>query len=85
MSSVDGSRNARADVARWRVVGRSLLSGLLRRCFRPLAMMVSASRVPLCFTGYDALDIRRGVPAPGQDRFAITSHRARNLVKLLVC
>lgn len=28
-------------------------------------MMVSASWVPLCFAGFDALDIRRGVPAPG--------------------
>ena len=27
--------------------------------------MVSANQVPLCFAGYDALDIRRGVRAPG--------------------
>jgi hypothetical protein len=27
--------------------------------------MVSASWVPLCFAGYDALDRQRGVPAPG--------------------
>ncbi len=27
--------------------------------------MVSANQVPLCFAGYNALDIWRGVPAPG--------------------
>ena len=27
--------------------------------------MASANWVPLCFAGYDALDMRRGVPAPG--------------------
>jgi transposase len=27
--------------------------------------MVPASWVPLCFAGYHALDVRRGVPAPG--------------------
>lgn len=66
MSSVDGSRVARGDLSVWRLVGCSLLSGLfVRSSIGPLAMMVSASRVPLCFAGFDALDIQRGVPAPG--------------------
>jgi len=42
------------------------VSGLLMRPFsRPLALMVSANLVPLCFAGFDAFDIRRGVPVPG--------------------
>jgi hypothetical protein len=40
----------------WRLVGCSLVSGLLMRPFsRPLALMVSASPVPLCFAGFKSL------------------------------
>ena len=45
--------------------------------------MVSANKVPFCLSGYDAFDIRRVVPVPGLTGFAITSHRPRNLVKLV--
>ena len=66
MSCVDGSRVARLDFMFWR-------SGRVQSCVRPvdavvrrlLALMESASSVPLCFAGFDALDIGRGVPAPG--------------------
>ena len=46
-------------------VGCSLVSGLLTRCFEPLALMVSADRVPFCFADVCVLDIARGVPIPG--------------------
>ena len=45
--------------------------------------MEAANRVPFCLSGYDALDIRWGVPVPGLTGFAITAHRARNLLKLI--
>ena len=48
-----------------------------------LALMESANRVPFCFPGYDALDIRRVVPVPGLTGIAITSRRSHNLVKLI--
>jgi hypothetical protein len=35
------------------------------RCLEPLALMVSADRVPFCLAGSIALDIRRVVPIPG--------------------
>jgi hypothetical protein len=44
--------------------------------------MESANKVPFCLTGYDALDIAWVVPVPALTG-AITSHRARNLVKLV--
>ena len=46
-------------------VGCSLLSGLLVQSVGLLALMGSASWVPICFSGYDALDRQWGVPAPG--------------------
>jgi len=45
--------------------------------------MESANRVPFCFTGYDAFDKAWVVPVPGLTGFAITSHRSRNLLKLI--
>ena len=45
--------------------------------------MESANRVPFCFSGYDALDIRWVVPVPGLTGLAITSRRSRNLLKLI--
>ena len=45
--------------------------------------MESANKVPFCLSGYDALDIRWVVPVPGLTGLAITSHRSRNLVKLI--
>ena len=45
--------------------------------------MGSANQVPFCLSGYDALDIRWGVPVPGLTDFAITARRARNLLKLI--
>jgi len=47
------------------VVGSSLVFGLFVQSIRGLlALMESASRVPICNTGYAALDIRWGVPTP---------------------
>jgi len=46
-------------------VGCSLLSGLLMQSVGLLALMESASGVPICFSGYDASDRPWGVPAPG--------------------
>jgi len=40
--------------------------------------MGSANKVPFCFSGYDALDIRWVVLIPGLTGLAITSHRPRN-------
>ena len=64
MSCVDGSRVARIC---WCgvVVGCSLVSGLLLRCVEPLALMVSADRVPFCFADWCVLDVNRVVPIPG--------------------
>jgi hypothetical protein len=47
------------------LVGCSLLSGLLMQSLRLLALMESANKVPFCFSGYDALNIRGVVPIPG--------------------
>ena len=41
--------------------------------------MGSANKVPICFAGYDASDIRRVVPVSGLTGFAITSLRFHNL------
>ena len=65
MSCVDGSRVARILFRDDAVVGCSLVSGLLMRCLQPLALMDSADRVPFCFAGSCALDIKRVVPIPG--------------------
>ena len=65
ISCLDGSRVASDDMTDWRVVGSSLVFGLLVQPLRGLlALMESASWVPICNAGYDALDIRWGVPAP---------------------
>ena len=45
--------------------------------------MASANRVPFCFSGYDALDIRWGVPVFGLTGFAITVRCAGNLLQLI--
>ena len=42
-----------------------LLSGLLMRRLRLLALMKSANKVPFCCAGYDALDMSWVVPVPG--------------------
>ena len=41
------------------------MSGLFARYTDPLALMVSADRVPFCFADYYVLDIGRVVPIPG--------------------
>lgn len=43
--------------------------------------MGSANKVPICFAGYDASDIRRVVPVSGLTGFAITSLRPYNLME----
>jgi hypothetical protein len=43
--------------------------------------MGSANKVPICFAGYDASDIRRVVPVSGLTGFAITSLRSHNLME----
>ncbi len=48
-----------------------------------LALMESANRVPFCFSGCHAFDIRRVVPVPGLTGVAITSRRSHNSVKLI--
>lgn len=48
-----------------------------------LALMESADRVPFCFSGYHAFDIRRVVPVPGLIGVAITSPRSHSSVKLI--
>ena len=73
MSSVDGSRVARAKLTQVALVGCSLLSGLLMQSLRLLALMESANKVPFCSSGYDALDICRVVPVPGLT--GLPSHR----------
>jgi len=57
---------------KWRVGLRTRWSGAVLcpacRCRHwcwPLALMVSARWVPLCFAGHDADDVFRGVPPPG--------------------
>jgi hypothetical protein len=66
MSCVDGSRVARLNRRISALVRYSRVSGLFVQSVRKLlAMMESVSSVPLAFAGYDASDIRRGVPAPG--------------------
>ena len=48
---------------------------------RLLALMGSANKVPICFAGYDASDVRRVVPVSGLTGFAITSLRPHNLME----
>jgi hypothetical protein len=43
--------------------------------------MGSANKVPICFAGYDASDLRRVVPVSGLTGFAITSLRSHNLME----
>ena len=43
--------------------------------------MGSANKVPICFAGYEASDIRRVVPVSGLTGFAITSLRSYNLME----
>ncbi len=43
---------------------------------RLLALMGSANKVPFCFAGCDAFDIRWVVPVPGLTGIAITSRRS---------
>lgn len=45
--------------------------------------MESTNKVPFCFSGYDAFDIRWVVPVPGLTGLAITSRRSHNLLKLI--
>ena len=54
------------------LVGCSLLFGLLMQSVET-ALMESANKVPFCFSGYDALDIRWVVPIPGLT--GLPSHR----------
>ena len=64
MSCLDGSRVASLDMSSaW--VGSSLVFGLFVQPLEGLlALMESASSVPICNTGFAAFDIRWGVPAP---------------------
>ena len=55
------------------LVGCSLLSGLLTQSVGLLALMESANKVPFCFAGSDALDMRWVVPVPGLT--GLPSHR----------
>ena len=48
---------------------------------RLLALMGSANKVPICFAGYDASDIRRVGPVSGLTGFAITSLRSYNFME----
>ena len=43
----------------------AVLCSAYSRGHRPLALMVSADKVPFCFAGYDALDVSRVVLVPG--------------------
>lgn len=43
--------------------------------------MGSANKVPICFAGYDASDIRRVVSVSGLTGFVITSLGSRNLME----
>src|SRR5262245_5333702 len=43
--------------------------------------MGSTNKVPVCFAGYDASDIRRVVPVSGLTGLAITSRRSYNLIE----
>ena len=63
MSCLDGSRIASDDGSEW--VGSSLVFGPLMQPLEGLlALMESASRVPICNAGSAAFDIRWGVPTP---------------------
>ena len=45
--------------------GTVLCPACRRGVLEPLALMVYADRVPICFAGSNALDISRVVPIPG--------------------
>ena len=45
----------------------------MQSIFGLLALMESANWVPFCLSGYDALDVRWGVPVPGLT--GLPSHR----------
>lgn len=77
-SCVDGSRVARGNVTFLAVWSGAVLCPACLRGHGPLALMVSADEVLLCFAGYHALDLHAGCPRPRSDRFAITSHGPRN-------
>ncbi|WP_041373523.1 MFS transporter [Phenylobacterium zucineum] len=84
-SCVDGSRVARLDLMFWRL-------GRVQSCVRPVDAVVSRTAGPdgvrklgptlLC--RLRRLGHYAGCPSSRSDRFAITSHRARNLRKLVV-
>ncbi len=65
LSCVDGSRVARTFFGVATKSGTVLCPACCRGVVEPLALMVSADRVPFCFTGSNALDIRRVFPIPG--------------------
>ena len=73
MSSVDGSRIARAKLTYWRWSGAVFCPACRCSRLRLLALMESANKVPFCFSGYDALDITWVVPVPGLT--GLPSHR----------
>ena len=50
---------------------------------RPLALMESADRVPIIFTGFNAHDPEAGCPNRRLDRFASRHHHPRNSIVLL--
>ena len=82
MSSVDGSRDARGNSTFWRLVGCSLLSGLLMQPLKTAGPDGVGELGPnLLYSGYDASDIRRVVPVPGLTGLAITSRRSHNFME----
>jgi len=80
MSSVDGSRVARAKLTQWHLVGCSLLSGLLMQSVETAGPDGVREQGPVLSFRLWRLGHRLGCPCSRSDRFAITSHRARNLV-----
>jgi hypothetical protein len=73
MSSVDGSRVARAKLTQWHWSGAVFCPACRCSRFRLLALMESANKVPFCCAGYGALDIGWVVPVPGLT--GLPSHR----------
>jgi len=73
MSSVDGSRIARAKLTYWHWSGAVFCPACRCSRLRLLALMESANRVPFCLSGFDALDITWVVPVPGLT--GLPSHR----------
>jgi hypothetical protein len=73
MSSVDGSRVARAKLTQWHWSGAVFCPACWCSRLRLLALMESANKVPFSVAGYDALDIGRVIPVPGLT--GLPSHR----------